>query len=93
MENGLTNKYKIWASTLDQSDVDVMKDRAKNGANLLDSHIFQMDFLNDEFEEKCPKDLLEIIKTPEKRKKLIIYINPPYVEADNRQGSGEKVLL
>lgn len=90
MENGLTNKYKIWASTLDQSDVDVMKDRAKNGANLLDSHIFQMDFLNDEFEEKCPKDLLEIIKTPEKRKKLIIYINPPYVEADNRQGSGRK---
>ncbi len=81
MENGLTNKYNIWASTLDKADVDVMKDRIKNGANLLESHVFQMDFLNDDFEDKCPKDLLEIINNPEKRKKLVIYINPPYAEA------------
>ena len=27
--NGLTNKYNIWASTLDQQDVNVMKDRIK----------------------------------------------------------------
>ncbi|MEE3348709.1 MAG: hypothetical protein VZR09_01585 [Candidatus Gastranaerophilaceae bacterium] len=80
MENGLTNKYKIWASTLDQADVDVIKQRIKNGANLLESHIFQFDFLNDEFEEKCPKDLLDIIQDEEKRKKLIIYINPPIKE-------------
>jgi hypothetical protein len=79
--NGLTNKYNIWASTLDKADVDVMKDRIKNGANLLESHVFQMDFLNDNFEDKCPKDLLEIIKNPEKRKKLVVYINPPYAEA------------
>ncbi len=38
--NGLTNKYNIWASTLDKADVDVMKDRIKNGANLLESHVF-----------------------------------------------------
>ena len=57
--NGLTNKYNIWASTLDQQDVDVMKDRIKNGANLLESHVFQFDFLNDEF-TKLPQQLQEI---------------------------------
>lgn len=90
--NGLTNKYNIWASTLDKADVDVMKDRIKNGANLLESHVFQMDFLNDDFADKCPQDLLEIINTPEKRKKLVIYINPPYAEATTATtvtGSGE----
>lgn len=85
--NGLTNKYNIWASTLDQQDVDVMKDRIKNGANLLESHVFQFDFLNDEF-TKLPQPLQDIINNPEKRKKLVIYINPPYVEADNRRGEG-----
>ena len=78
--NGLTNKYNIWASTLDQQDVDVMHDRIKNGANLLDSHVFQFDFLNDDF-SKLPAPLLDIINNPEKRKKLVIYINPPYAEA------------
>lgn len=81
---GLTNKYKIWASTLDQQDVDVMKDRIKNGANILESHVFQFDFLNDNF-NKLPKGLQEIINNSEKRKKLIIYINPPYAEASNKK--------
>ena len=31
---GLTNKYNIWASTLDQADVKVMHDRVKQGAIL-----------------------------------------------------------
>jgi hypothetical protein len=79
---GLTNKYNIWASTLDKADVDVMKDRIKNGANLLEDHVFQFDFLNDEF-DKLPKGLQEIIKNDKKRKKLVIYINPPYAEASN----------
>lgn len=77
---GLTNKYNIWASTLDQQDVDVMHDRIKNGANLLESHVFQFDFLNDEF-TKLPEELKKIINDPKKRQKLIIYINPPYAEA------------
>ena len=85
--NGLTNKYNIWASTLDQQDVDVMKDRIKNGANLLESHVFQFDFLNDEF-TKLPQSLQDIINDPEKRKKLVIYINPPYAEGDSRKGEG-----
>jgi hypothetical protein len=74
---GLTNKYNIWASTLDSQDVEVIHDRIKNGANLLDDHVFQFDFLNDDF-TKLPKPLQEIINNPEKRKKLVIYINPPY---------------
>ncbi len=103
--NGLSDKYKIFASTLDQQDVDVMKDRIKNGANLLESHVFQFDFLNDDFlpnddtvetphcdvstHGKLPPDLYKIISDPEKRKRLVIYINPPYAEAgDAKQLSG-----
>jgi hypothetical protein len=77
---GLTNKYNIWASTLDQADVDVMKDRIQNGANLLETRVFQFDFLNDNF-SKLPQGLQDIINDPKRRKKLIIYINPPYAEA------------
>ncbi|MDR2362722.1 MAG: hypothetical protein LBD91_08365 [Prevotellaceae bacterium] len=88
---GLTNKYNIWASTLDRQDVDVMRDRIKNGANLLDEHVFQFDFLNDDF-SKLPDGLQKIINNPKLRKRLIIYINPPYAEAGNRKqlsGTGE----
>ena len=84
LEVGLTNKYNVWVSTLDQQDVDVIHQRIKLGANLLDSHVFQFDFLNDSF-DKLPQGLKEIIDDPEKRKRLVIYINPPYVEASNAQ--------
>lgn len=53
--SGLHNKYRIFASTLDKADVDVMKERIQNGANLLDANIFQFDFLNDEFFDKVDK--------------------------------------
>ena len=88
---GLTNKYSIWASTIDQPDVDVMMQQAKNGYNLLASHIFRFDFLNDPF-DKLPQGLQDIINDPEKRKKLVIYINPPYAEAATtraKTGTGE----
>lgn len=78
--NGLVDKYKIWASTLDKADVDVMNERIKNGANLLPAHVFQFDFLNDTF-DKLPDGLRDIINDEERRKKLVIYINPPYAEA------------
>ncbi len=78
--NGLTNKYNVWASTLDQADVDAMHERITNGANLLESHVFQFDFLNDDF-AKLPAKLQDIINDPVKRKKLVVYINPPYAEA------------
>jgi len=102
---GLTNKYNIFASTLDKADVEVMHTRIATmnkalrgehgGSNLLDSHVFQFDFLNDPFnldkpeESKLPQSLIEILKDEEKRKKLVIYINPPYAEASNgRTSSG-----
>ena len=104
---GLTNKYHIWASTLDTADVKVMKEIAHNKAlNLLESHIFQFDFLNDGITEdkngnlisslkdceKIPQPLRDILSDPEKTKKLIIYINPPYAEGDNIKGEGRKGL-
>jgi len=76
---GLVNKYNIWASTIDKADVDVMHDRIANGANLLKDHVFQFDFLNDGF-DKLPEDLRDIINDENKRRKLVIYINPPYAE-------------
>jgi len=83
---GLTNKYNIWASTLDQQDVDVMHDRINNGANLLHDHVFRFDFLNDSF-DKLPEGLQKIINNQKLRKRLIIYINPPYAEAMNKKDS------
>ncbi len=76
---GLTNSFNIFASTLDQSDVNIIHDRIENGALLLKDNCFQFDFLNDDF-SKLPQNLQDIINDPEKRKKLIIYINPPYAE-------------
>ena len=86
--HGLTNKYNIWASTLDKQDVEVMYDRIKNGANLLEEHVFQFDFLNDEF-TKLPKPLQNIINDTEKRKKLVVYINPPYAEVSSKAIKGK----
>ena len=89
--NGLTNYDRVWASTLDKQDVDVMIDRIANGWAMAENHVFQMDFLNDDF-TKCPEELQEILNDPEKRKKLVIYINPPYAEAASRitvTGKGE----
>ena len=80
---GLTNKYRIWASTLDKADVKVMHERIHNGANLLESHVFQFDFLNDDFSQ-LPQSLQDVINDEEKRKKLVIYINPPYAETANK---------
>ena len=80
LENGLTNYDNVWVSTLDKQDIDVMKERVNNGWPMPENHIFQFDFLNDDF-SKCPEELQQFINDPEKRKKLVIYINPPYAEA------------
>lgn len=86
---GLTNKYNIYASTLDQADINVIHERIDHGANLLKNNVFQFDFLNDEFIPiskggKMPDNLYNIITNEEKRKKLVVYINPPYAEAPDR---------
>ena len=89
MEFGLTNKYNVWASTIDQADVDVMKDQIRNGFNLLESHVFQFDFLNDDF-SKLPEGLRDIINDEEKQRKLVVYINPPYVEPSSNGKKSKK---
>ncbi|WRA95259.1 hypothetical protein E5L37_07110 [Helicobacter pylori] len=83
---GLLNKANLYLSTLDHNDVAIVKDlAAKNHLKLLENHVFQFDFLNDDFKsDKVPKSLQEILKDEEKRKRLIIYINPPYAEAGNK---------
>ncbi|PDS23833.1 hypothetical protein [Flavobacterium branchiophilum] len=94
---GLSKKYHIYASTLDQADVNVMHERIEHGANLLKNNVFQFDFLNDEFLPiskggKLPDSLYAIITNEEKRKKLVVYINPPYAEATSSRtvtGTGE----
>jgi hypothetical protein len=69
-----------------------MHERIDHGANLLKSQVFQFDFLNDEFIPvskggKMPDSLFDIINNEEKRKKLVMYINPPYAEiAGNKSG-------
>lgn len=91
----MTEKVNIFASTIDKADVDVMHDRIKNGANLSVKNVFQFDFLNDDFDDpKVPAKLREIISSPDKRKKLLIYINPPYAEVSSKRetdtGKGKK---
>ncbi|WP_187902860.1 hypothetical protein [Helicobacter pylori] len=91
---GLLNKANLYLSTLDHNDVAIIKDLAsKNHLKLLENQVFQFDFLNDDFfSDKLPKSLQEILKDEEKRKRLIIYINPPYAEAGNKakmSGTGE----
>lgn len=95
----LTNKYNIWASTYKDEDVHIMHERIASmgkGSNLLESHVFQFDFLDDEF-TKLPQGLQDIINDEEKRKKLVIYINPPFKEHPSAQnltkGSNSKVGL
>ena len=93
---GLKNPARIFASTIDLNDVVMMKNLIKMEAkneneklDLLENHIFQFDFLNDDF-SKLPDNLQRIIKNePEK---LVIFINPPYAEASSAktvQGTGK----
>ena len=90
------DKYRIFASDFDKSNVDIMKELAKTKEseiklNLLENHIFTFDFLNDDF-SSLPQTLQEILKDEKKREKLIIFINPPYAEAGNaktQRGTGE----
>ncbi|MDR2148713.1 MAG: hypothetical protein LBE91_19905 [Tannerella sp.] len=85
---GLVNKDRIYASTLDERDVKVMFERIERGANLWKQQVFQFDFLNDDFLPeskggKLPDELYNIISDEKKRRKLLVYINPPYGEAAN----------
>jgi hypothetical protein len=87
---GITKKYNVWASTISQGDVALMNARIDTDKDiaLLPGHVFQFDFLNDSF-DKLPAELKKIIDDPEKQKKLIVYINPPYAEASSYGFAGK----
>lgn len=91
---GLSNKRNVFASTLDKGDVGIMKELAdQNVLPVFENNIFQFDFLNDDLQsEKVPEQLRKILADENERKKLVIYINPPYAEASNgrtSKGTGE----
>jgi hypothetical protein len=82
---GLTEEYRVWASDLSSGFVQVMKERIKEQSlNLLDSHVFKFDFLNDPI-SNLPESLQRVLDNPEERKKLVVYINPPYAEAADQK--------
>lgn len=88
---GVKNPARVFASTLDLSDVLIMQELRKIADDsrklpLLEGHIFQFDFLNDGF-EKLPSKLQKIIQNePEK---LVIFINPPYAEVSSYGEKGK----
>ena len=81
-----SNPRRIFMSTLDEADVDVMK-ATKTCPQAMR---FQYDYLNDDISEdgnidysltnKVPKELQKAIANDEK---ILILINPPYAEATN----------
>ncbi|GHU31281.1 hypothetical protein FACS1894172_05940 [Spirochaetia bacterium] len=87
---GLKNEYNVWASDVEQGNVETMQSLIDidENLNLLSGHVFQFDFLNDSF-DKLPEELKKIIDDPEKRKKLIVYINPPYAEVSSKAVTGK----
>lgn len=79
-----SNHRNLFMSTLDQSDVDVMKATKTCVA----AHRFQYDYLNDDVTEDGTIDYSLTDKLPEElraaiaaREKILVLINPPYAEA------------
>lgn len=77
---------KVFMSTLDSADIDIMKATKTCVAAIR----FQYDYLNDDITEfgeldyaltgKMPKELQQAIS---EKKKILVLINPPYAEATN----------
>ncbi|MDE7410954.1 MAG: hypothetical protein K2M94_02845 [Paramuribaculum sp.] len=91
LETKHANPRNLYMSTLDKSDVDIMKaTRTCIGAER-----FQYDYLNDDINDngdidyslsdKLPKSLRDAIKS--NKKKILVLINPPYAEATNADNS------
>lgn len=87
-----SNPRKVFMSTLDQEDVDVMKATK----TCIGAVKFSYDYLNDDITEdgnidysltnKVPEELRKAIK---EGKKILVLINPPYAEA-GEFGTGSK---
>lgn len=97
---GLSAPENVFASTLDADDVLTMHERfcepnsgEPGQPRLLPEHLFQFDFLNDSFDDgRIPDALRNILRDERLCRRLVVYINPPYVEAGNARyvhGGGE----
>lgn len=88
-----SNHRKIFMSTLDQADIDVMS----ASKTCVAASKFQYDYLNDDITDdgaidysltnKMPQELRQAIHDG---KKLLILINPPYAESGSGIGDGNK---
>lgn len=77
----------IFMSTLDPADIDIIK----STKTCVGATVFQYDYLNDDVKDdgsldysltgKMPQALRDAIR--EKKKKILVLINPPYAEATN----------
>lgn len=81
-----------------------MKERIQGGLNLFEDHVFEFNFVNDSLldktnddgsisKSKVPDELQAIINDPEKRKKLVLFINPPYGEVTVEKAKDVVALL
>ena len=76
---GLDTYKKVFASTLETEEIEIIKERF----DIPENNAFQFDFLNDSF-DNLPLDLQKIIKDPIKSSRLLIYINPPYGQPSDK---------
>ena len=88
-----SNPRKVYMSTLDQADVDVMKATKTCVA----AERFQYDYLNDDITDDGCIDYTLTNKIPESLrkaivgdKKILVLINPPYAESGEGAGQGNK---
>ena len=97
LETKHSNPRNVFMSTLDQPDLDVMAAAKTCRA----ATRFQYDYLNDDIAEdgsidytitnKMPQSLRDVIAAAkEGKKKILVLINPPYAEAGNGSGKGDK---
>ena len=91
------NPRNIYMSTINQSDVDIIKSTRSCSAAVK----FQYDYLNDDITDsgeidysltnKVPLSLRKIIEESKKgKKKILVLINPPYAEATNADNTVNK---
>ena len=87
-----SNPRKVYMSTLDQADVDVMKATK----TCVGAERFQYDYLNDDITDDGRIDYSLTNKIPESLrkaiaggKKLLVLINPPYAEATNADNTAK----
>lgn len=83
----------VFASTLEEADVDAMRCRVDSGElRLSKDNIFAFDFLNGDW-SLLPPRLRAVVEDPVARRRLIIYMNPPYVGAgDIRSFRGGRTI-